>query len=108
MSSVEPARIGLLFDYIGGPEEGTAGIIQDAVDTLNLAVEEFRERGLIDRPIEIVMRNVEGLPRGSFRAARDAFYELVEGTAWSSSARGSRRTPCRSASTWRTWPRSPA
>jgi branched-chain amino acid transport system substrate-binding protein len=78
MSSVEPARIGLLFDYIGGPEERTAGIIQDAVDTLNLAVEEFRGRGLIDRPIEIVMRNVEGLPRGSFRAARDAFYELVE------------------------------
>ena len=78
MAGVEPARIGLLFDYIGEDDEGTAGIIQDAIDTLNLVADEYRERGEIDRPVEFVLRNIEGLPRGSFRAVRDAYYELVE------------------------------
>jgi len=78
MSGVKPARIGLLFDYIGENQEGTAGIIQDAIDTLNLVADEFRESGQIDRPVEFILRNIEGLPRGSFRAVRDAYYELVE------------------------------
>jgi branched-chain amino acid transport system substrate-binding protein len=78
MTDAAPARIGLLFDYIGGAQEGTAGIIQDALDTLRLVVDDFRERGVLDRPVELVLRNVEGLPRGSFRAVRDAYDQLVE------------------------------
>jgi ABC-type branched-subunit amino acid transport system substrate-binding protein len=33
---------------------------------------------VLDRPIELVVRAVHGLPSGSFRAVRDAFFELVD------------------------------
>ena len=35
------------------------------------------ERGILERPVEFVVRAVQGLPNGSFRAVRDAFYELL-------------------------------
>ena len=34
--------------------------------------------GLIDRPVEIVFREVEGLPKGSAKAVIDAYGELVD------------------------------
>ena len=36
------------------------------------------ETGLIDRPVEIVYREVEGLPKGSVKAVIDAYGELVD------------------------------
>ena len=36
------------------------------------------EQGLIDRPIEIIYREVEGLPKGSVKAVIDAYGELVD------------------------------
>jgi ABC-type branched-subunit amino acid transport system substrate-binding protein len=78
MTSVKPARVGLLFDYIGEEKEETPGLNRDAMDTLTLVADDFLARGLLDRPVEFVLRHVEGLPRGSFRAVRDAYYELVE------------------------------
>ena len=36
------------------------------------------ERGIIDRPVEIVFREVEGLPKGSVKAVIDAYGELVD------------------------------
>ena len=40
--------------------------------------DEYVEQGLLERPVEFVVRAVQGLPNGSFRAVRDAFFELVE------------------------------
>jgi hypothetical protein len=74
MSDVSPARIGLLFDYIG--QDGTYD--ENVIPSLQLVADDFLARGVLERPVEYVIRHVQGLPNGSFRAVRDAFYELVE------------------------------
>ncbi len=74
MSDVTPARIGLLFDYIG--EDG--GYDENVIPSLQLVADHYLERGVLERPIEFVVRQVQGLPKGSFRAVRDAYFELVE------------------------------
>ena len=43
-----------------------------------MVAEEYAAQGLLERPVEFVVRAVEGLPHGTFRAVRDAFYELVD------------------------------
>ena len=74
MTDVSPARIGLLFDYIG--EDG--GYDENVLPSLQLVADDLLDRGVLERPVEFVVRLVQGLPNGSFRAVRDAFFELVE------------------------------
>ncbi len=74
MSDVSPARIGLLFDYIGAD----GGYDENVIPSLQLVADAYLEQGVLERPVEFVVRQVQGLPRGSFRAVRDAFFELVE------------------------------
>ena len=74
MSDVTPARIGFLFDYM---EEGGA-FDENIIPTFELVIDEFRDRGMLERPVEFVVRTVQGLPNGSFRRVRDAFHELVD------------------------------
>lgn len=76
-SAHAPIRIGMLFDFLF-PEPGTWDVGRDVVDGFLLATEEGRERGLIDRPIELVRRTVDGLPRGEVRTAIRAWQELVD------------------------------
>jgi len=74
MSSVTPARIGLLFDY----HDGSGKFDENVLPALQLVADDYRDRGHLARPVEFVVRTVQGLPKGSFRAVRDAFFELVE------------------------------
>jgi branched-chain amino acid transport system substrate-binding protein len=74
MTDLAPARVGLLIDYL----DAQGGYDQNILPTLELVADDFRQSGRIDRPVEFVARAVQGLPRGSFRAVRDAFHELVE------------------------------
>jgi branched-chain amino acid transport system substrate-binding protein len=74
VSEITPAKIGILVDYIS--DRGTFD--EHILPTLQLVVDDFLERGLLERPVEFVVRAVQGLPNGSFRAVRDAFFELVE------------------------------
>ncbi len=74
MSDVTPARIGLLIDYLD--DEG--GFDENILPSLQLVADEYVEQGILERPVEFVVRAVQGLPNGSFRAVRDAFFELVE------------------------------
>jgi ABC-type branched-subunit amino acid transport system substrate-binding protein len=78
MSLLEPIRIGLLFDYIGEAREGLTEDYPDVMDTLRMVADEYRQAGKLDRPVEFVLRKVNGLPRGSFRAVQEAFHELVQ------------------------------
>jgi ABC-type branched-subunit amino acid transport system substrate-binding protein len=78
MSGVEPIRIGLLWDFISDGSPVGEGAQPHVMKSLQLVVDEYREKGLIDRPVEFVLRHVQGLPKGAFRAVRKAFYELVE------------------------------
>jgi ABC-type branched-subunit amino acid transport system substrate-binding protein len=76
-SSAEPIKLGYLFDFVlpdGYPPEMRADLTQ----AFELVFEEGLEQGVIDRPVEIVFREVEGLPKGSVKAVIDAYGELVD------------------------------
>jgi branched-chain amino acid transport system substrate-binding protein len=75
MNGISAARIGFLVDTFRDPEnpypDGLFPIFE-------MVAEEYAVAGRLDRPVEFVARAAQGLPNGSFRAVRDAFYELVE------------------------------
>src|SRR6202045_3100899 len=76
-SSAEPIKVGYLMDFTlppGFPEELLASFTR----CFDLIFEEAREQGLIDRPVQMIYREVEGLPKGSVKAVIDAFGELVD------------------------------
>lgn len=70
--SVAPLKVGLLNDY---PTSGDTD--NDSVAALRLVMDEALSSGLIDRPIELVTRNVVGLPNGTYQVVERAFDELV-------------------------------
>jgi len=76
-SHAEPIRLGYLFDFKlpdSFPREQRA----DLTDSFELVFRKGLEAGLIDRPVEIVFREVEGLPKGTVKAVIDAYGELVD------------------------------
>ncbi|OMC29491.1 hypothetical protein A5740_18060 [Mycobacterium sp. GA-1841] len=70
---VAPLKVGLLNDYPTGGDTDN-----DTLAALMLVMEEALVSGLIDRPVEIVQRNVVGLPNGTYHAVEQAFDELVD------------------------------
>lgn len=70
--SVAPLKVGLLNDY---PTKGVTD--NDTLDALRLVMDEAVSSGLVDRPIELVVRNAVGLPNGTYLAVERAFDELV-------------------------------
>ena len=74
MSEITPVRVGLLVDYAEDRE-----LVDPMVErVLRLTFDEYLDAGVLERPVELVLRAAQGLPNGSFRAVRDAFYELVD------------------------------
>ena len=76
-SSAEPIRVGYLMDFTlppGFPEELFASFTQ----TFYLIFEQAVEQGLMDRSVQMIYREVEGLPKGSVKAVIDAYGELVD------------------------------
>src|SRR3546814_1160966 len=65
-------KIGVLIDFLNGAQAGR--ILRDA---LALGFDEALAKGLIDRPVELVFREVDGLPRGNFNDVLIAYRELV-------------------------------
>jgi branched-chain amino acid transport system substrate-binding protein len=74
IAEVSPARVGVLIDYL----EDSGGYDENILPALRLVADDYVSRGILDRPVEFVVRAVQGLPNGSFRAVRDAFYELAD------------------------------
>ncbi len=76
-SSAEPIKLGYLFDFVlpeGYPKEMRGDLTQ----SFELVFDEGLTQGIIDRPIEIIFREVEGLPKGTVKAVIDAYGELVD------------------------------
>src|SRR6201995_1823336 len=76
-STAEPIKVGYLMDFKlppGFPEELFASFTQ----TFDLIFEEAVAQGLMDRPVQMIYREVEGLPKGSVKAVIDAYGELVD------------------------------
>ena len=76
-SRAEPIKLGYLFDFLLPPYY-PAELRGDLTRTFELVFREGLEQGVIDRPVEIVFREVEGLPKGSVKAVIDAYGELVD------------------------------
>jgi branched-chain amino acid transport system substrate-binding protein len=75
-SGAEPIKLGYLFDFVlpeGYPQE----MRDDLTRSFELVFDEGLKQGIIDRPVEIVFREVEGLPKGTVKAVIDAYGELV-------------------------------
>jgi branched-chain amino acid transport system substrate-binding protein len=70
--SVAPLKVGLLNDY-----PTRTGTDNDTLDTLRLIFDEAVADGVLDRPIDLVERNVIGLPNGTYHAVERAYDELV-------------------------------
>ena len=76
-SNAEPIKLGYLFDFRlpdGYPREKR----DDLTQPFELVFNEGLKQGVIDRAVEIVFREVEGLPKGTSKAVIDAYGELVE------------------------------
>lgn len=69
---LEPFKIGYLQDWIIGTQ-----VFRDLFQMSELAFEEAYESGLIDRPVEIVLREFEGPPYGQVAPVIDAWHELA-------------------------------
>jgi hypothetical protein len=75
--TAEPIKIGYLMDF-KLPDLYPQEMKEDLSNPFDLVFGEALEEGLIDRPIEIIYKEVEGLPKGSVKAVIDAFGELVD------------------------------
>ena len=76
-SDVEPIKLGYLFDFKlphGFPPEQR----DDLMLPFRMIFADGLAQGLLDRPVEMVFREVEGLPKGSVKAVIDGFGELVD------------------------------
>lgn len=75
-SVAEPIKLGFLTDYISG----SPAIDDRTIYTrpMELVFGRGQQSGMIDRPVELVFRTVQGLPRGNVKAVIDAFAELVD------------------------------
>ncbi|MDT5131191.1 MAG: branched-chain amino acid transport system substrate-binding protein [Mycobacterium sp.] len=76
-STAEPIKIGYLMDFLL-PEAYPQELRDDLTRPFDLVFGEGLKQGVLDRPVEIVYREVEGLPKGSVKAVIDAYGELVD------------------------------
>src|SRR5215472_11609994 len=76
-STAQPIRIGYLMDFTLPPN--FPQVLRDGLTRpFDLVFSEGLTAGIIDRPVEVMYREVEGLPKGSVKAVIDAFGELVD------------------------------
>jgi hypothetical protein len=76
-STAEPIKLGYLMDFrlpANYPQE----MRDDLTRPFDLVFSEGLKQRLIDRPVQIVYREVEGLPKGSVKAVIDGYGELVD------------------------------
>jgi ABC-type branched-subunit amino acid transport system substrate-binding protein len=76
-SSAEPIKLGYLFDF-KLPDAYPPEMREDLIAPFDIVFKDGLDRGLIDRPVEVVFKEVEGLPKGSAKAVIDAYGELVD------------------------------
>jgi ABC-type branched-subunit amino acid transport system substrate-binding protein len=80
-SKAEPIKLGFLYDFKlpeGKDAERSRESRELFLRPFELIFREGRERGLIDRDVQFIYREVEGLPKGTIKAVIDGYTELVE------------------------------
>lgn len=72
--TAQPIKLGVLMDYAISASASR----KDIVDALELVFSDAVAESVIDRPVQLVYREVDGLPRGTVKAVIDAYGELVD------------------------------
>jgi ABC-type branched-subunit amino acid transport system substrate-binding protein len=75
--TAEPIKMGYIMDFLL-PDSYPAELRQDLTNPFDMIFEEGLEQGVIDRPVQIIYKEIEGLPKGSVKAVIDAYEELVD------------------------------
>lgn len=68
-----PYRVGFLMDWGVDTQP-----VVDMYNAMRLGFDEALENGIVDRPIDLIIREVEGLPYGEFRPVLDGWQSLVD------------------------------
>ena len=76
-SSAEPIKLGILMDWVV-PGDHPQERIDDFFLPFELVFKEGLDERVIDRPVQTIVREVWGLPKGSVKAVIDAYGELVD------------------------------
>lgn len=76
-STAEPIKIGFLMDVVT-PESFPQERREEVLRPFELVFGDGLKRGLIDRPVEVIYREVEGLPKGSVKAVIEAYGDMVD------------------------------
>jgi len=76
-STAEPIKVGYLCDF-RLPEGYPKQMRDDLTQPFDLVFSEGLKQKVIDRRVEILYREVEGLPKGTVKAVIDAYGELVD------------------------------
>ena len=76
-SKAEPIKIGYLMDFLLSDDFPQA-YRADRMIPFDMVFEKPMAEGIIDRRVEVIYREVEGLPKGSVKAVIDAYQELVD------------------------------
>jgi ABC-type branched-subunit amino acid transport system substrate-binding protein len=76
-STAEPIKVGYLMD-IRLPETYPQEMRDDLTQPFELVFNEGLKQRIIDRPVQVLYREVEGLPKGTVKAVIDAYGELVD------------------------------
>src|ERR1700751_649701 len=76
-STAEPIKVGYLMDF-KLPDYFPQEMRDDFTAPFDLVFSEAVEQGIMDRPVQMIYREVEGLPKGSVQAVIDAYGELVD------------------------------
>jgi branched-chain amino acid transport system substrate-binding protein len=74
VSGRDPFRIGYIQDWgIGIPA------VDEMIDAARFAFDEAYRNGIIDRPVDLVLREVDGMPLRQYNAMRDVYLDLIHG-----------------------------
>ncbi|WP_285032533.1 ABC transporter substrate-binding protein [Mycolicibacterium sp. lyk4-40-TYG-92] len=76
-STAQPIKLGYLMDF-RLPDAYPKEMKDDLSQSFELVFKTALAEGVIDRPVQIIYREVEGLPKGTVKAVIDAFGELVD------------------------------
>jgi branched-chain amino acid transport system substrate-binding protein len=76
-TQVAPIKLGVLIDFVLPPPSGW-NVRDDFLEATRLTLDDAVASGRLDRPVELVIRECEGLPRGTLKAVIDAYGELVD------------------------------
>ena len=75
-STAEPIKVGYLMDFTLPP--GFPEVLQASFSQTPTWSSKRRGAGLMDRPVQMIYSEVEGLPKGSVKAVIDAYADLVD------------------------------